>query len=57
MDDTTSTDGCTTVPLFTTNTIALVNYEEKDYCISEGDYTGSIRFNYSMHLALDYLLE
>ena len=57
MDYTTSTDGCTTVPLFTTNTIALVNYEVKDYCISDGDYMGSIRFNYSMHLALYYLLE
>ena len=57
VDYITSTDGCTTVPLFTTSTIALVNYEMKDYCFSDGDYMGSTSFNYSMHLALYYLLE
>ena len=57
VDYITNSDGCTTVPLFTTSTIALVNYEMKDYCFSDGDYMCSTSFNYSMHLALYYVLE
>ena len=49
VDYITSTDGSTTVPLFTTSTIALVNYEMEDSFFSDGDYMCSRRFHYPMH--------